>query len=293
MFKHYLSLTKPGIIFGNLIAAAAGFLLAAKGQIDWPLFIATMSGVILIVGSGCTFNNYIDRDIDGKMQRTKNRVLVTGRLPVSNALMFASLLGVIGFGLMYQFSNLYALGFGVLGFVVYVGFYSLMYKRTSVFSTAIGSISGACPPVMGYVAVTGQVDSGALILLVAFCLWQIPHSYAIAIYRFNDYQQAKIPVLPIKEGIKAARYHIIVYIIAFVLVSLMLTHQNYVGFLYAAVMTILGGYWAYIAMIEYNETNQQAWGKKMFILSIITICCFSMLISTDFVAASPSVITSS
>jgi len=293
MIKHYLSLTKPGIIFGNVIAAAAGFFLAAKGQIDWTLFFATLFGVIFIVGSGCAFNNYIDRDIDGKMQRTKNRVLVKGRIPVSHALAFAALIGIVGFYLLAQFTNIYALGFGILGYAVYVGFYSLMYKRTSVYSTAIGSISGACPPVMGYVAVTGQVDVGAMILLVAFCLWQIPHSYAIAIYRFNDYQQAKIPVLPIKEGIKAARYHIVAYIVAFTLVSLMLTQQNYAGMVYAAFMTGLGMYWVYIAMAEYSEQNEQAWGKKMFILSIITICCFSMLISTDFIASSQVVIGTS
>lgn len=287
MLKNYLSLTKPGIIFGNLIASAAGFFLAAKGQIDWPLLLATIFGVVFIVGSGCAFNNVIDRDIDGKMQRTKNRVLVTGLLSVNRALVFATMLGTIGFGLMYFFTSPLALAFGALGFVVYVGFYSLMFKRTSVYSTAIGSLSGACPPVMGYVAVTGTMDIAALILLMAFCLWQIPHSYAIAIYRFSDYQQAKIPILPIIKGTRSARFHMLAYIIAFVIVCVMLTQQNYASILFAIVMTTLGLYWAYVAVMEYGASNEQLWGKKLFILSVIIICSFSALISLDFVVEKP------
>ncbi len=84
-----------------------------------------------------------------------------------------------------------------MGFVVYVGVYSLYMKRHSVYGTLIGSLSGAAPPVIGYCAVTGDFDSGAAILLAIFSLWQMPHSYAIAIFRFKDYQAANIPVLPV------------------------------------------------------------------------------------------------
>jgi len=292
MLKHYISLTKPGIISGNLIATAAGFFLAAKGDIDWQLLIFTLLGVTLIVGSGCAFNNYIDRDIDGKMERTKNRALVKGMLSTKSALIFATIIGILGFSALVFFTNAWATGMSVVGFLVYVGLYSLMLKRTSVYGTAIGSISGACPPVIGYLAITAQFDMGAAILLVAFCLWQMPHSYAIAIYRFSDYQRANIPVLPLTDGIKAARYHIIAYIIAFILVCLLLVQQNYVGMVYAVVMSVLGIYWVYIALMEYSEKNQIAWGKKLFLLSIVIICCFSTLISLDFVADS-SLITAS
>ncbi len=283
MIKDYVQLTKPGIIAGNLIAAVAGFFLAAQGQIDWPLFAFTMLSVILIIASGCTFNNCIDKDIDSKMQRTKDRVLVTGRLSVTQAIVFATITGVAGFAVMYLYTNLYALAFGALGFLVYVGLYSILYKRTTVYSTAIGSISGACPPVIGYVAVANQIDAAAIILLVAFCLWQIPHTYAIAIFRFKDYQKADIPLLPLKDGIEVARVHIVGYTIAFVVASLLLTVFNYTGMIYAITMAALGLYWCYIAVMEYSEDNLQAWGRKMFVLSIITICFFSLLIATDFV----------
>ena len=129
----------------------------------------------------------------------------------------------------------------------------------------MGSISGACPPVIGYCAVTNQFDIGAAIMLVAFCLWQIPHSYAIAIYRFDDYKAAKIPVLPVTEGIKAARNHIIGYIVAFTLVALMLSQQAYVGAVYAIAMAILGLYWLYIAVADFNRLDNHQWARRLFV----------------------------
>ena len=165
MFKQYLQVTKPGIIFGNLISVIGGFLLASKGHIDYPLFVWTLLGVSLVVASGCVFNNYIDRDIDRKMERTKNRVLVKGLISPEASLVYATLLGIAGFMLLWFGANPLACWLGVMGFVVYVGVYSLYMKRHSVYGTLIGSLSGAAPPVIGYCAVTGDFDSGAAILL--------------------------------------------------------------------------------------------------------------------------------
>ena len=105
MFKQYLQVTKPGIIFGNLISVIGGFLLASKGRIDYPLFIYTLVGVSLVVASGCVFNNYIDRDIDRKMERTKNRVLVKGLISPAVSLVYATLLGIAGFMLLWFGAN--------------------------------------------------------------------------------------------------------------------------------------------------------------------------------------------
>ncbi len=135
MFKQYLQVTKPGIIFGNLISVIGGFLLASKGSIDYPLFIYTLVGVSLVVASGCVFNNYIDRDIDRKMERTKNRVLVKGLISPAVSLVYATLLGIAGFMLLWFSANPLACWLGVMGFVVYVGVYSLYMKRHSVYGT--------------------------------------------------------------------------------------------------------------------------------------------------------------
>ncbi|MBP1131543.1 heme o synthase [Pseudomonas lundensis] len=284
MIKQYLQVTKPGIIFGNLISVVGGFLLASKGSIDYPLFLATLVGVSLVVASGCVFNNYIDRDIDKKMERTKNRVLVKGLIAPSVSLVYATALGIAGFALLYIGANPLAMWLAVMGFVVYVGVYSLYMKRHSVYGTLIGSLSGAAPPVIGYCAVTNEFDAGALILLAIFSLWQMPHSYAIAIFRFKDYQAANIPVLPVVKGISVAKNHITVYIVAFMIATLMLTLGGYAGYKYLIVAAAVSVWWLGMALRGYKTENDSVWARKLFVFSIVAITSLSVMMSIDFSA---------
>ncbi|MEC5317991.1 heme o synthase [Brenneria populi subsp. brevivirga] len=281
----YLQVTKPGIIFGNLISVIGGFLLAAQGRIDYPLFLSTLFGVSLVVASGCVFNNVIDRDIDKKMERTKNRVLVKGLISLKVTLVYASLLGIAGFALLYIAANPLAMWLAVMGFVVYVGVYSLYMKRHSVYGTLIGSLSGAAPPVIGYCAVSNQFDAGALILLLIFSLWQMPHSYAIAIFRFKDYQAANIPVLPVVKGISVAKNHITLYILAFMIATLMLSLGGYAGYKYLAVAAAVSVWWLGMALSGYKNANDdRVWAKKLFIFSIVAITSLSVMMSVDSIA---------
>ncbi len=285
MIKQYLQVTKPGIIFGNLISVIGGFLLAAKGTINYPLFVATLIGVSLVVASGCVFNNVIDRDIDKKMERTKNRVLVKGLIPLRNTLIYASLLGIAGFALLYLAANPLAMWLAVMGFVVYVGVYSLYMKRHSVYGTLIGSLSGAAPPVIGYCAVSNQFDAGALILLLIFSLWQMPHSYAIAIFRFKDYQAANIPVLPVVKGISVAKHHITLYILAFMIATLMLSLGGYAGYKYLVVAAAVSVWWLGMALSGYKSPNDdRVWARKLFVFSIVAITSLSVMMSVDSMA---------
>ena len=284
MIKQYLQVTKPGIIFGNLISVVGGFLLASKGSIDYPLFLATLVGVSLVVASGCVFNNYIDRDIDKKMERTKNRVLVKGLIAPSVTLVYATVLGIVGFALLYIAANPLAMWLAVMGFVVYVGVYSLYMKRHSVYGTLIGSLSGAAPPVIGYCAVTNEFDAGALILLAIFSLWQMPHSYAIAIFRFKDYPAANIPVLPVVKGISVAKNHITVYILAFMIATLMLTLVGYAGYKYLIVAAAVSVWWLGMALRGYKTENDSVWARKLFVFSIVAITSLSVMMSIDFSA---------
>jgi heme o synthase len=278
MIKQYLQVTKPGIIFGNLISVVGGFLLASKGVIDCPLFLATLIGVSLVVASGC--------DIDGIMERTKNRVLVKGLIDPKVSLIYASVLGIAGMLLLYVVANPLAMWLAVIGFVIYVGVYSLYIKRKSVYGTLIGSLSGAAPPVIGYCAVTGQLDMGALILLLIFSLWQMPHSYAIAIFRFKDYQAANIPVLPVIKGISVTKNHIILYILAFMVATLMLTLSGYAGYKYLVVAAAVSVWWLGMALRGYKATNDSVWARKLFVFSIIAITSLSVMMSVDFNAPS-------
>ncbi|MDN5986335.1 MAG: heme o synthase, partial [Hafniaceae bacterium] len=274
MMKQYLQVTKPGIIFGNLISVIGGFFLASKGSLDVPLFIATMVGVSLVVASGCVFNNYIDRDIDKIMERTKNRVLVKGLIAPKVTLTYATLLGLAGVALLYVAANPLAALLAVIGFIVYVGVYSLYMKRHSVYGTLIGSLSGAAPPVIGYCAVSNEFDAGALILLAIFSLWQMPHSYAIAIFRFKDYQAANIPVLPVVKGISVAKNHITLYIVAFMVATLMLSLGGYAGYKYLVVAAAVSVWWLGMALSGYKKAvDDRVWARKLFVFSIVTITC--------------------
>lgn len=282
MIKRYLQVTKPGIIFGNLISVIGGFLLASKGLIDYPLFLFTLAGVSLVVASGCVYNNVIDRDIDRKMERTKNRVLVKGLISPTASLAYATGLGIAGFAVLWFGANPLAMWLAVMGFVVYVGVYSLYMKRKSVYGTLIGSLSGAAPPVIGYCAVTNQFDTGALILLAIFSLWQMPHSYAIAIFRFKDYQAANIPVLPVVKGISVAKHHITLYIIAFMVATLMLSLGGYAGYKYLAVAAAVSVWWLGMALTGYKKTaNDKIWARKLFVFSIVAIISLSVMMSVD------------
>lgn len=282
MIKQYLQVTKPGIIFGNLISVIGGFLLASKGSIDYPLFIATLFGVSLVVASGCVFNNVIDRDIDKKMERTKNRVMVKGLISVKVSLSYAAALGIAGFALLYVAANPLAMWLSVMGFAVYVGVYSLYMKRHSVYGTLIGSLSGAAPPVIGYCAVSNQFDAGALILLLIFSLWQMPHSYAIAIFRFKDYQAANIPVLPVVKGISVAKNHITLYIVAFMVATLMLSLGGYAGYKYLIVAASVSIWWLGMALSGYKKPNDdKVWARKLFVFSIVAITSLSVMMSVD------------
>ncbi|WP_338883244.1 heme o synthase [Xenorhabdus sp. TH1] len=291
MIKQYLQVTKPGIIFGNLISAIGGFLLASKGVIDYPLFFATMVGVSLVVASGCVFNNYIDRDIDRIMERTKERVLVKGLIDPKISLIYASVLGIVGIVLLYVAANVLAMQLALIGFIVYVGVYSLYMKRKSVYGTLVGSLSGAAPPVIGYCAVAGHFDTGALILLLIFSLWQMPHSYAIAIFRFKDYQAANIPVLPVIKGISVAKNHITLYILAFMVATLMLTISGYAGYKYLIVAAAVSIWWLGMALSGYKTSNDRIWARKLFLFSIVAIMSLSVMMSVDSTASPENLLT--
>jgi len=283
MFKRYLQVTKPGIIMGNLISVAGGFFLASRGEIDWALMLATVIGLSLVVASGCAINNYVDRDIDAKMQRTRNRVTVTGEMSGKAAFFHGVVLGIVGFALLAYFTNSVAVFFAAFGYLVYVGLYTLYFKRNSVYGTFVGSLSGAVPPVVGYCAAAGQFDAGAAILLVMFCIWQMPHSYAIAIFRYKDYEAAGIPVLPVAQGLTKAKRHIVLHIAAFAIVATLLPLTGYVGIGFMVVALATSLWWLAMALRGYRaDIDVNGWARQVFVFSIITITALSITMAIDF-----------
>ena len=169
MIRAYYYLTKPGIIYGNALPAIAGFLLASKGIFDIRLFFSMLIGLSLIIGSSCAFNNIADAEIDAKMERTKKRAMVTGAISKTSAIIFASILGIAGTTVLLLFTNHYALFTALLGMFFYLALYTPL-KRKTVYGTIIGAVAGATPPVVGYVAVTNNFDTAALLLFFILIL---------------------------------------------------------------------------------------------------------------------------
>ena len=279
MLKKYLFLTKPGILFGNFVTTLGGYFVATQGSVDFLLLLLTLLGTTLVVASGCVVNNIIDQDIDQNMQRTQNRALVKKSISVPVAFVFAIVLGILGFGILWFWVNAYAFLFAVIGFVVYVGFYSLWTKRTTIHQTVVGSISGAAPPVIGYTAVANQFDIGALLIFLGYALWQMPHSWAIAIYRFDDYKNAGIPILPVARSIQRTKIESLIYVILFIVAMNGLFVFGYTNWIYLVILNVLSFYWLYLSIIGFKAEDDQLWAKKTFLFSVILITVISICFS--------------
>jgi protoheme IX farnesyltransferase len=276
----YIQLTKPGILMGNSITAAAGFALASKGHFDPWLFLAAIAGLSLIVAAGCVFNNYMDRNIDKKMTRTQNRALVTGTISIKNALIFACALGAAGCALLAFFTNLLTLAVAVFGFVVYVFFYGFLKYRT-MYGTEIGSLAGAVPPVVGYCAASHQLDGGAALLFTIIALWQMPHFFAIALFRSKEYAAASIPVLPLVKGISVTKIRMVLYTIAFLASTLLLTVYGYTGYAYLTVAALLGLAWLALCFKGFKAASCERWAHTMFRFSLLVVTILCIMIAID------------
>jgi protoheme IX farnesyltransferase len=271
---------KPGIIYGNLITAIGGFLLASKDHVDIGLMIFTLLGTSLIIGSACVFNNYIDRGIDIKMDRTKKRALVSGLIKPTDALVFGLIIGLVGLLILIFYTNGLVVLIGSLAFIIYVVFYGIS-KRHSVHGTLVGSLSGAAPIVAGYCAVTDDFNSGAIILFLVLVTWQMAHFYAIATYRLEDYKAAGIPALPVVRGIKKTKIQIMAYVVAFIVATACLTFFGYTGIVFVIVMLALGLWWLYKGIEGFGVTNSKKWARQMFLFSLIVIVGLSFMLSIN------------
>jgi protoheme IX farnesyltransferase len=275
--KTYFFLTKPGIIAGNLMAMFAGFFVACKNGISVSLLLATVLGISFIIAAGCVCNNYIDRDIDKKMERTRNRALATGKISLTSAIIYASILLLIGLTILFIFTNAKTTLIGLIGFIVYVFLYSLMKYKT-VHATLIGSIAGAMPPLVGYTAVSNQIDQISLSLFLLLVFWQMPHFYSITLYRLRDYEAASIPVLAVKKGLMRTKLEMILYILLFGFVCLMLGKQAKLGAIFAIATSLLSIGWIGLWLHGFKEDSLHEWAHRMFKYSLIVISSISILI---------------
>lgn len=279
--KLYYSLTKPGVLYGNVITAVAGFMLAAGyfHHFYIGLFVATIVGTTLVIASACVLNNVLDQDIDRIMERTKGRAVAAGDIPGRNATLFSIILGLVGIAILVSWVNWLVVAIGIVGFVVYVWLYGALSKRKSIHGTLVGSISGAMPILAGYCAVAGHLDAAAVLVFLMLFFWQFPEFYSIAIYRRNEYRAAKIPVMPVVKGIKSTTWQIYIYTVLFVLAVLLLTPLGYTGYIYLVVMAAIGLYWLWLAAKGLHASDVDAWARRNFHFSLVALLALSLMLS--------------
>ncbi|MCB1114198.1 MAG: heme o synthase [Chlamydiia bacterium] len=276
MINYYL-VTKPGIVMGNLVTFAAGFFLASRLGVDFALMFWAVLGMAFIIASACVFNNYIDKERDRKMERTKNRAFVKEKISYNLALGGATLLFLAGNALFLWIDRTEALIASDIAFFIYVLVYSLIKDKT-LYATAIGSIAGAFPPVIGYLTVSRHLDMGAYLLFAMMILWQMPHFYAIALMYQKDYEKAGIPLLPIEKGIFRTKIHMLLYIIAFVAVTPLFTYYGYTGVSFLIAVMLFGGMWLVFALLGFQK-RLAAWDRKMFRFSLVVINVLAILLA--------------
>lgn len=279
--KKYYSLTKPGVLYGNVITGVAGFLLGAGyfERFDVGLFVATIVGMTLIIAAACVLNNVLDQDIDRIMERTKTRAVAAGDIASKNAVILSAVLGVLGIAILALWVNWLVVAIGAFGFVVYVWLYGAFSKRRSIHGTLVGSISGAMPILAGYVAVADRFDAAALLVFLMLFFWQFPEFYSIAIYRLREYRAANIPVMSVVKGVKNTKVQIFIYTVAFVVSSLLLTPLGYTGWIYFAVMALAGLWWILLGWQGLTRKDGEKWARQMFHSSLKVLLLLSLMLS--------------
>jgi protoheme IX farnesyltransferase len=237
----YVALTKPRIVELLLITTVPAMLLAAHGVPPLTLIAATLVGGTLSAASANVFNCIVDADIDAKMARTAARPLVTGRISIGAALLFASILGVASFLFLAFTTTMMAAFVSLLAIAFYVLIYTLILKRSTPQNIVIGGAAGALPPVIGWAAVTGDISLVPILLFALVFYWTPPHFWALALRIGPDYAAAGVPMLPVTAGPAETARQIWLYTILLVAMSLMLWAVAGMGLVYLAVAVIGGG----------------------------------------------------
>ncbi|VFP83776.1 protoheme IX farnesyltransferase [Buchnera aphidicola] len=280
-----LELIKPGIILGNLISLSGGFFLASRGNLLKFLFIKVILGIIFVISSSCILNNIIDRNLDKKMDRTKNRILCTkiNNKLISSLLIIAFFLNLLGLFIFYRYINFISMIISVIGVFFYVIIYSIFLKKKSFHSTLIGSISGSVPPIIGYISVNSKLNGCCLILFFIFIFWQLAHAYSIIIYRYKDYKKANIPTIVTAYNIKYTNICISICIINMFIFNLLLYYFHYVNFFYVYCTSFFIFFWFLFSMIgNIFFYSYQKWSRIMFFMSIFIIFTISLILSLNF-----------
>ena len=251
--NEYYELCKPRVVMLIVFTAVVGMFLAVPGLPPLDALLWGTFGIGLQAASAAAVNQIIDRNIDRRMARTCGRPLVTGALGMTESIAFATLLGLAGFAVLWFLVNPLTAWLTQFTLIGYAGIYTLYLKRATPQNIVIGGAAGAAPPVLGWVAVTGEVHGHALILFLIIFIWTPPHFWALAIERCEEYAKADIPMLPVTHGIEFTKTQVLLYTVLLVAITVLPYATGMSGLLYLLGALILGGqFLAYAWRLKYR-----------------------------------------
>jgi heme o synthase len=283
VIQSYYQLTKPRIIPLLLITTAGSMWIAAQGQVDPLLLLATLTGGTLAAASAQVINCVYDRDIDYDMERTRHRPLPSGKVQPRDALIFAIALAVISFTLLSVFANLVAALLAMSGIVFYVLIYTHLLKRHSTQNIVIGGAAGAIPALVGWAAVTGTLSWAAWLIFAIVFLWTPPHFWSLALMIRDDYAKVGIPMLPVVVGTQPTVKQIWYYTLITVAATLLLVYPlQQSGIVYTGIALWLGAIFIRKAWQLLHNPEDRLLAKGLFLYSIsyMMILCLGMVIDS-------------
>ena len=279
-WRDYLELCKPRVVLLMLLTVVVGMYLAAPGWIDLSLVGLTLIGVGFSASSAAAINHLVDRHIDAVMARTKKRPIARGRVSVAQAIVFALTMGGIGLLLLLVFVNALTAILTFITLIGYAGVYTGYLKRATSQNIVIGGLAGAAPPLLGWTAVTNQLTPEPLLLVLIIFTWTPPHFWALAIYRFEEYQHAQIPMLPVTHGIPYTKLNIYLYTVLLLLVSILPFVIGMSGLFYLVGALVLGLrflFWAH----KLYRTERAVVAMQTFKFSIVYLMLLFVVLLVD------------
>ena len=275
----YIQLTKPSIIYLLVLTAATAMFLVDGFETNIYKALTGIFGIGLIAASSAAINQILDLEIDGKMKRTDKRPLVSGKIPVINAITFAAILFIIGSFLLLSFNNFFSWALTVATWVFYAFLYTRILKFAGPQNIVIGGLAGAMPPVLGWVALTGSISPLPLLLVAIIFVWTPPHFWALAIDRIDDYENANVPMMPVVKGIEYTKIQILLYSFLLLACSLLPFAIGSLGIFYFVSASSLGLIFIFLAArLMQDKTNNGAIPFFLYSIIYLTILFVSMIL---------------
>ncbi|MDH5602060.1 MAG: heme o synthase [Gammaproteobacteria bacterium] len=283
-WRNYYNLCKPKVVYLIVFTAVVGMLLSTKGALPLDTFIAACLGIGLASASGAALNHWVDQRIDVVMARTSNRPLPQGKLSSRQALIFALSLAVISMVILLIWTNVLTTLLTLMSLIGYAVIYTMFLKRSTPQNIVLGGAAGAAPPLLGWCAMTGEVNSEALLLFLIIFIWTPPHFWALAIKRKKEYANAGVPMLPVTHGVAFTKLHILLYTLMLLIVSVMPFMIHMTGLIYFAGAVALGIGFVYHAVKLYRTGESDEHAMKTFAYSIFYLSALFGFLLVDHYA---------